>query len=228
MNIYSWIAGGALRTRGAVRRRGTAMIEFVFCVPLLALVLALTFFFGYLMKNQQAIKAADRYATWRDVYNPNPTPSDVNNLLFAGRAVNMQVYQRWDVGDPTPAGYTPGLTLDEWVTASTAVSPEAGSFAQSTIHDRFPHHYGKAVVAEFPSTVGAWQQFNGPVSSHQIDGDVMLGHAREGVEWRRTQAGISETIREQYLQTLDAVLLGIPSPGDGMAQMIRRLYVNGW
>ncbi len=49
----------------ASRRHGTAVIESIFCVPLIAIILGLTFFFGWAMRNQQRVIISDRYAVWR-------------------------------------------------------------------------------------------------------------------------------------------------------------------
>jgi hypothetical protein len=45
------------------------LLEFVFALPFLALLIAATFFFGTLMRNQQRLRVADHYWTWRQMHN---------------------------------------------------------------------------------------------------------------------------------------------------------------
>ena len=91
------------------RRRGTAMIEFVLCIPLLALVIAAVFFFGMVMRNQQRLRAADRYVVWRTVHNGQANADASDQAYFeygepdetAERTAFIQAYEAVNVVDPT-------------------------------------------------------------------------------------------------------------------------------
>ena len=73
--------------------------------------------------------------------------------------------------------------------------------------------------ARFASNVALWQQF-----SH----DIQSGHAREGITWRRDEVDCLTALRDQFYPELDTALRGVPAPGDGMANIIRRLYLVHW
>jgi len=210
------------------RRRGTALVEMAMCIPLLASIIALTAFLGWAMMNQQNVKAAARYTSWRNVYggwaqrNPDDpnTPDDpnypgLNELFFRQRASSVH------------AGGGSG-EIDEFeqlITAAFDRSDYAGTFADQLIlhplpgHGHFQHARSGHVSASFRSDMEILNRYQGAIQSY---------HIRDGVEWRRGQADCQSVTRVQFLSALEDLLLSVQAPGADMANMLRSVYRNGW
>ena len=218
-------AGGRRDRR---RRRGTALVEAAMCIPLLAAVIVLTMFLGWAMMNQQSVKAAARYTSWRRVYgswnrpenyDPN-TPDDpnhpgLNHMFFRDRARSIHVERDSGHADE----------LERLVAAAFDQGEDAGSFADGLIinppldHGRFPRARRARIWVDFQHDMAAFRRYQGDIRSH---------HIRDGVEWRRRQADCRHVTREQFLYSLETVLQAVRPPGDGMGKMVRSLYRNGW
>jgi hypothetical protein len=200
-------------TRKTIRRRsrrGTALIEFVFSLPLYVLVLALTFFFGYAMMNQQRVRSADRYVVWRDVHRGGHVDAnEVGPRFFGDQAENVGIHRR-----SGPHETRRDLSLE-----ASSYSVETGEFAEEMIVNRFRRGSWRRLSAEFPTEVPLWAWFTGAIRNH---------HTRDGVEWRRRQASVSSTIRDSYLRDMVDSLDRIDAPGDSLAAEIHSIIRNGW
>jgi hypothetical protein len=217
------------------RNYGGALIELVFCIPFLAIILISIFFLGWAMINQQHVKDAARYASWRQVYNigivhganefdnwmgqelsdPNDftaiTTDNVNGLFFRqeGTGIAINYYDGDDI------------EFEQWVQAAQDISNYAGSFSSALImdpppgYDHFNHAVGAEVSSSFTTNVEYFKQFSGDIKSH---------HIRDGIEWRRRQADERHVTRIQFLQSLDDVL----TTGGVMGEMMRGTYWHGW
>jgi hypothetical protein len=198
--------------QSTIRNSGTALIEFVMSIPFLVVVISLTFFFGWSLKNQQEVKVSDRYLAWSDTAAGGvQSPTDINVTFFETKAVNVQTGY-----NNSPAASTD--TLSDLVSKAGQV---AGPVAQY-MSDNSPHACSVSVGAQFPppaSAAAAWQQFTG-----QMNGD----YVREGVEWRHTQASCEPAVINQYLNPMDRMFINIPTPGDSMAGIFRGLYNSSW
>jgi hypothetical protein len=195
--------------KSAAHRRGTALVEMVLVVPLLAGIIALIYFFGWSMGNQQKLRITDRYLAWRSVYGGSLTHDQINDRFLDNKASYIDV----------DFAHSPSDTADELVTASGSYSQAARSLAEGTVLNRFPRGHTDRIVAEFPSSVGMWQKFTGAMQD---------GSGREGVEWRRGQAHLNPTLTDLFLRDVDTTVSGISDPGQQMGQMIRNLYLGGW
>jgi len=214
------------------RRRGSALIETAMAVPLLATILVGTMFLGWAMMNQQQVKASARYVSWRHANrgwaDPNVDPGDpnlanvddpdhpgLNHLFFRDTAVDIDVWRGGGQNDE----------VEEFVNAAGAQSTYARDFADRLMvnpypdHGVFPRAQAARVATRFGTDVEAFQKYTGSIRSY---------HIRDGVEWRRREAGCRYVTRKQFLDNLDQVLIAVPEPGAGMALMIRGTYVNGW
>jgi hypothetical protein len=190
--------------------RGTALAESIMVIPLLAIVLGLTFFFGWVMRNQQGVREAARYAAWRRVIRGSSADAgDLDRMFLRNAAAPVEVSGA-RVGEPTLLDYADGVSR---------FSRAAGDLADATAVDRFPRGYSAHVAAEFPTDVGLWQRFTGPIRAR---------HSREGVEWRRGQASVEQAIRDLHLAGIDQALDGVPSPGNQLAERLRDLYRGPW
>ena len=203
------LPGGTLaRRRG---RRGTSMVEFVLCIPLLALVIMVSFFFGWAMSNQQHVKVSGRYAVWRQARGMGVAePEYINHKFFEDKAGFVAV-------DSLPGT---DQTLQDMVASAGNVSAEAQIFADHLVLGRFPRSMAGVVAAEFPSDFAFWNRFQGTIEHR---------HAREGVEWRRGQADCEEVVRDDFMAELDAALRDLEaSPAGDFSQVLRRLYTERW
>ncbi len=226
------------RPRQMSRRRGLALVETAMAIPLLASILVGTMFLGWAMMNQQQVKTSARYVAWRhanrgwsytgpdvdpnaDPGDPDPTDIDdpnhpgLNSLFFRDRASDIDVWRGGGDNDE----------VEDLVTAAGTQSSYAREFADRLLvnpypdHGVFPRAQAASVGTEFGTDVAAFRKYSGAIRGY---------HIRDGVEWRRSEAGCRHVAREQFLDDLDQVLLSVPDPGTEMGQMIRNTYVNGW
>jgi len=191
-------------------RRGTAMVEFVLTVPLLATVLGLTFFFGWVMMHKHQVVVADRYAAWSRVEaGAWPGTDDLNIRCFARTADGVYL--------DTLEGVTE--TVHDLVGLSAARGPRAGVLADRLLDERFPGGQRAQVGASWNASQPLWQQFVGRIK-HQ--------HGREGITWRRDEVSPWNTLRDEYYSDMDTSLENIRDPARNMGQMIRGLYLAHW
>ena len=99
---------------------------------------------------------------------------------------------------------------------------DAGKLAYPMVMTRSPRGRWTTVHGHFPSDIGIFQQ----VENYQ--GDIRHTHMRDGKEWRWRQIWCEPVIRDEFLFELDSTLRGVPSPGNGLAGMARRLYLSKW
>jgi hypothetical protein len=198
------------RTRSR-RRGGTAIVEFTMAIPLLAMVLLLTFSFGWAMTNQQHVWVSDRYACWRQVRTGvQATNQEINQSFFGGRASSVS------------ATYEPGhFSQDAQDYASYVASGDAaaGDLARGLVMDHFPRDMRVRVQAEFPTGSQLWRRFTGAIRTRD---------AREGVEWRWRQARCETEVADQLISSMDGTLATTPAPADVLCRFLRSLYRQGW
>jgi len=215
------------RPRQMSRRRGLALVETAMAIPLLASILVGTMFLGWAMMNQQQVKASARYVSWRNANQGwsytdlNPTNADdpnnpgLNYMFFRDRASAINVWRGGGDNDE----------MEDLVTAAGTQSSYAADFADRLLvnpysgHGVFPRAQAASVDTEFGTDVAAFQKYAGAIRGY---------HIRDGLEWRRSEASCRHVTREQFLDSLDQVLLSVPDPGTEMGRMIRNTYVNGW
>ena len=196
-------------------RHGTAIIESVFCVPLIAVVLGLTFFFGWAMRNQQRVIISDRYAVWRRVVAGDAVGGGrLDRDFFGGQASSVAVDY-----NPPDQPHKGDETLEDYVSMAGQRGAAVEALAQSLVLERFPRSHSAEVSAWFPPKVGLWSRFTGAIQRQYV---------REGVEWRNQEAALEPEVRDQFFVPLDSALLGIPAPGDSLGQAFRNLYLHRW
>jgi hypothetical protein len=211
------------------------MVETAMCIPLFACILVGTMFLGWAMMDQQQVKTAARYVSWRhansgtwtyDYVDPNTDAEDavwfddpdhpgLNHMFFRDEAVDVGVSRDGGREDE----------LESLATAAAGKSDYAGEFADKLLinpypdQSVFPRAQGASVSAQFGTDVNAFKKYKGAIRSY---------HIRDGVEWRRNEVGCRYVTRKQFLDDLDQVLVAVPDPGTEMGKMIRNTYVNGW
>jgi len=194
------------------------MIEFVMVIPLLAAILGFTFFFGWAMVNQQHVKVADRYQTWRRVRAGSRVGAEtLNERIFQGHLDEDSYHQSGGTYSSETI-----KTLQGLVVAADTQSPQASLIAQPMVMERSPRGRWTTVFGRFPSDIGIFQK----VENYQ--GAIKHTHMRDGKEWRWRQIWCEPVLRDQFLSDLDSTLRGVSSPGDGLASMARSLYLSRW
>ncbi len=199
------------KNMAGLHRRGTAAIEFVCSVPLLAVIIALTFFFGHVRVNQQHVQVAARYSAWVGWYSDYPPGSDeaLNSIFMDNRSTDTNL---------TMEGRSLGTT-DDYVEFVSEDSQPAGELATDLIDNYFVSGRRGTVDAVFPSPVNLWEFY---------EGDIHARSSREGLEWTRDDAFCEYAVAEQLLTLLDSTLRSIPAPGDRVAVFVRGLYLWQW
>lgn len=189
------------------------MIEFVLCVPVIGFFLALTFFFGWSMLNQQNVKAATRHTAWRQIQGAAGSMSalEANKEFFNDSANDNAITFDYEKGTDD--------TLRAYVDQVSQANQPAGTLAQKAALDNWTHGLVVRVAAQFPSTVGLWQQFQGSIAANR---------GREGFEWRRGQADIMHPLTDAFLSDLDATLENMPGSGRPLGLMVRSIYLSQW
>ena len=202
------IAGLAASSR---RRRGTSTLEFVLCIPLLALIIGTTFFFGWAMMNQQHVRASGRYTAWAQARGRGRAEGEhLNQKFFADKASSVSVSGAGGVDE----------TLEDMVAAADQVSADAQLIADQIVARGCPRSISAEVAAGFPPKFLPWRALSGPIHDR---------YAREGLEWRRKQLGCEEIIRDAFLPELDGALRGLDrGPAAEFGQVLRRLYNQQW
>ena len=191
-------------------------MEFALAIPMLALIIALTFFCGYALTNKQHITAASRYAVWSGAYGQAAPSDDQLNAMFLASKGDQIVTSQ--------SGWA-SATLEELVTWVGCDDQSAGDFLDQCIGDGAAHSRSGEVAAEFPSSIGAWQSFIGPRRS---------AHFRDGGQWTRGELSYLEPVREQFLSDLDSAVLDIrqdqedDSPMVSLTEALRDLYSQRW
>ncbi|KKM78637.1 hypothetical protein LCGC14_1357950 [marine sediment metagenome] len=200
--------------RGRLHRRGTAMIEFVLILPVLAVILGLTFFVGWAMMRKHQVIVADRYAAWQRVeVGAWPTEEKLNEKFFADKALDVSLESM-------------GLkreTAEDLVSEAGSLNRRSESLAEELLLDRFPRGRRAHLTASFPGHQSPWQR-----EKLKLIRTIQSRHGREGITWRRDEVNCWGTLRDQFYPELDDALQRVSAPGDGMAHMIRRLYLDHW
>ncbi|MFP4105977.1 MAG: hypothetical protein ACLFVU_07790 [Phycisphaerae bacterium] len=188
------------------------MIEFIMCLPFIALILSLTYFFGYAMQHQQQVKVSSRYASWKRVRTGlGPNAAEINQRNCADAARDVDVVAR----------RTPIDTALDLATNCGTHSPDARIVADDLFLRWAQRGWEARVTGEWDHDVDLWEDVG-------LSGPITKGHLREGVEWRRVQVDMRRTVIDLYLQDIDTALRTVNPPGDGMAGMMRSLYRHGW
>ena len=200
------------RRQGSRRSRGgSALIEFVLIIPLMAMIIGLTFFFGWTMANRLHVRESSRYAAWRHARTDQAVGSGkLNDDFFENRATDI--------------GLTRGLgteeSIDDLIAAAETYGNEHAVFADAVI--RRCGHLGRTVRvrARFPSDVGLYRRFQGRLASY---------HSRDGKQWRREDDLTPEQdVRDVFLRDLDEALQALENSGSRMAKVMRITYLNKW
>jgi hypothetical protein len=190
------------------------MLEFILVLPLIALILGLTMFFGWALVNQQEVKASNRYAAWREVETRvNVSGADLNALFFQQKASSVGLTEG---GGPTDV-------LQKLVSeVGQGSSTGAQDFAHTMVLDHYPHGQSADVSAQFPTSVALWNNLG-------LTGAIKAGHVRDGSQWPKKEVTQPWAIlRDQFYKSQDSVFQSVPAPGNLWGSTMRTLYLAGW
>jgi len=190
------------------RCRGTAMLEFVMCIPLMAILIAGIFFFGWVMRNQQRVRIADRYASWKCVYSTPPSSQQLNEQFFDNRGYD--IYMDFDSDTIT------NNVRESFIEKITARDAEAGEYADDLLSRNLPGGSYALLRSRFSTNNARWRQW-------AESGAIERSHVRDGRPWIRGETQMPNSIRNIYLEELDDLVNDASSGGD----MIQTLYMGG-
>jgi len=202
---------------GRSRRRGAALVEMAMSIPLIGFILGMTFFFGRALTNQQHVKVANRYCSWRTaITGSNVGAERLNARFFAGRAGNVSLWRATG-----PSG-----TLESFVEEAGLSGQAAQLLAERLVGGGLPQGQSVHIAAEFPSDVGLWNTLG-------LTGAIHDRHAREGNSWHYRRVSYENILVEEYLNSLDTELLAVlndPGSADagGLIEAVRDLYLVDW
>ena len=193
-------------------RKGTALLEFVMSLPLLAMVIVGTFFFGWAMRNHQRVRIASRHVTWSHVYESARTPNsaDVNDLFFDMRGEGTYIEGEGFAGN----------ALEDYVQAVRNRDEDAGRVVEEMINEADPPEARREMVeSNFVTSNDLWQRL--------ADGEIRMEHHRAGRTWRRPEwSPLSTVTTETLLEECDAMS---DAPQDSKVESaLRLLYEGGW
>ena len=187
------------------------MIEFVLIMPFLAVILGLTFFFGWALMHKQHVQTASRYAAWRRIETGAwPSEQDVNENSLDDRAERVNL---------SGSQYDLRRTATDLAGKAGSWHVRAGQYADDLIVERFPAGRRAEISAGFAVDTGLWERFVG---------DIHARHGREGVTWRRDEVNPWGTLRDNFYSDFDRDLRSATGPASGMARTIRLLYLANW
>ena len=196
-----------------VRCRGTAMLEFVMCIPLMVIVIAGIFFFGWVMRNQQRVYIADRYASWKSVYSSKPSTQQINEQFFDDRGYDIYM----DLDSDTVTNQVRKSFID----AVTARDTETGVYAEDLVSRNLPGGSYALLRSQFDTNSPRWRKW-------AESGPIEHSHVRDGRSWVRGETLMPHSIRDIYLQELHDFVTGFPTDASSGGDMIETLYMSGW
>ena len=194
------------------RRKGAVLIELTLAIPILAGVIALTFFFGFAMVNQQHVIVAARYTAWAEVADSNNADRmdelDEQNVMFFNLQAGSTDFDSEDRHHDTLGGLVDEASLQ---------SADAGMLISLCVPSPWPRGRWTNVSAEFPTDVAAFAA---------ISGAIERSHFRDGVQWRRGEVSYLRAIRDAFLTDLDTEISQIPDAD--LRDRLGRLYLQRW
>jgi len=189
------------------------MVEFVLVVPFLALLLGLTFFFGWVMTNKHEVILANRYSAWQRVLKGTwPDEEKLNQEFFRNEATSVSI----------SGGGAVTQTVADLISEAGARGAQPEVLAEELFRRRFPGGRRAHVSANFTTDRDLWRRIMKDRAT------IRAAHEREGLTWRRDEVTCWGTLRDLYYDDLDAALQRIPPPAQRMAAMIRGLYLARW
>ncbi len=204
-------SGQTDRRRTRRQTRGTAMVEFLLIVPFLALILGLTFFFGWAIMHKQQAVTASRYAAWKRIETGAwPTEEELNERVFADSAEHVSLNGSHD---------DLRRTATELAIEAGSRNGPAGEYAEGLMVDQFPAGRRAQVSVGFDTDQRLYKRFTG---------DIHSSHGREGVTWRRDEVNPWPALRDHFYLDFDNEMRSLPAPAGGMAGAIRHLYMANW
>lgn len=193
-----------------VRCRGTAMLEFVMCIPLIGILIAGIFFFGWVMRNQQRVRIADRYASWKCVYDTTPSTQQLNEQFFDGRGYD--IYTSFD------SDLVTNDVRESLIDAVKERDTDAAVYAEDIVGRNLPGGSYALLRSQFSANSARWRKW-------AESGPIERSHVRDGRSWVRSETQMPDSIRDIYLEQLhDVVTPQGPSEND----IIQTLYMSGW
>lgn len=190
-------------------------------IPLIAMVIAATFFFAWGLRNRMGVQMSTRFMSWA-IERKVPLPERygitwhdvIMDHLLMSRTIRHIYHYRFDRYRET--GQTP-RDLSDYV---ADYSPEAAPVVDKLVTDRWPLGGGFGISrATFPTPSGIWEKLSGDYEGRYI---------RDGVEWRCGEAANEQDLTDEFQRDLDEALMAVPDVSMAMAKVFQRLYLSTW
>jgi hypothetical protein len=188
------------------------MLEFIMCIPLMAILIAAIFFFGWVMRNQQRVRIADRYTSWKHVYDTTPSTQLLNEKFFDDRGYNVY----WSIDSDTVTK----SVREKFIDKITDRDNEAGLYAEDIVGRNLPGGSYVLLRSQFNTNSARWRKW-------AESGAIERTHVRDGRSWIRGETQMPYSIRDMYLEQLNNFATN-PALESSGGDMIESLYMNGW
>lgn len=179
------------------------------CIPLMAILIAAIFFFGWVMRNQQRVRIATRYTSWKSVYDAKPSTQELNEKFFDGRGYNVD-------RSVDPDTITKSVR-EKFIDKVPASDNKADLYAEDIVSRNLPRGSYAMLRSQFSTNSGRWREW-------AESGALERTHVRDGKSWIRGETQMPSSIRDIYLEELNDLV----DDGSAGGEMIRTLYINGW
>ena len=201
------------------------------CIPLLALIIAATFFFGMVMRNQQRLRVADRYVAWRNLHNRDAAADatsyayilygepdegelrdefsqeylEANSTTVTTEFLNKMFFQgrAEKTSIKTTTGSGPAETLNQLISETRERHTDAGDLAKRSI-DNWPHGQAARVNADFPREIAALERIEAAVNIERPQGS---GSATSGYRYHVRDGVQWRRWQSSYLEPIQEVFL---------------------
>jgi len=197
------------------------MIEFVMVIPLIAQVIAATFFFAWGLRNRMGVEMSVRFMSWAYVRKvPLPERYGITwhdvimDHLLMSRTIGHIYYKQFNKRKET---YQTPQDLSDYV---ADYSPQAAPVADKLVTESWPLASGFGISqATFPTPSGVWEKLAGNYNGWYI---------RDGVEWRCGEAANEEELTDEFQRKLDEALMAVPDVSMDIAKVFQGLYLSTW
>jgi hypothetical protein len=217
------------RTRNRVRSKGTAMVESLLALPFIMLILLFIMYFGRNSTRIQRVRVMDRYEAWQTAgHGPGPSVnhhrghSHMNDTFFEHTAAS--------IGHSGNNGF-PDDARDRWVQEVGSIHDQAGELAQA-MHDNMASGTTAHFSTSFAHSNKLLKRFAGSIKhTHTVqdhDWKFVNGFGRGGGPWDQRGPGANnlDSLRDVFYDDWDNTLDGMGDSGNGMADMLRSLYLS--
>ncbi len=201
-----------MKTSYRHNRRGVALLEFVFCLPFFLMIIAATFMFGTMMRNEQRLRVSDRYVAWRYSHNSdaNVDASDQGAIKFGEPNEGSQ---RQDFIDDY-------LAINHFVPNAQQMNEEFYEVRATETSIRWAHSSHTGPTEPYDELIAAAEERGedpGVLASDAMGGWSHVSDARVSATFPREM---------EWAETLERTITHDPHSETGMQDHARRRHIR--